>query len=76
MKIIWEVLEVQSYFWTTGQILKGAYLEDHHDPATNAGGWFNGWTPSSAHFWDGDCGDGCMTPIYASDPVINAYQKH
>ncbi|NCS88069.1 MAG: T9SS type A sorting domain-containing protein [Ignavibacteria bacterium] len=61
--------------WNTGLVVVGAWAEDENDIIWNYGGWFDGWTPSSTHFWHGDLGDDTKTPIPASPDAYNAYYK-
>lgn len=51
--------------WDSGEILKGAYREDIEDVVTGVGGFGNGWSASSTHFWDVDNGDLGNNPITA-----------
>ncbi|CAN5518695.1 hypothetical protein BH10BAC5_BH10BAC5_24390 [soil metagenome] len=62
--------------WALGTINQGVWQEDYDDAVFRYGaGAFNGWVPSSTHFWDADFGDDYMTPIPASPNAPNAWQK-
>ena len=61
--------------WYFGLIGVGAWREDLEDPIWGYGGPFNGWTPTSTHFWDPDAGDDNPTPIPLSPDAPNAYYK-
>ena len=58
-----------------GYIGVAAEREDMEDPIWGYGGAFNGWTPTSTHFWDSDFGDDVKTPIPLSPDAFNAYYK-
>lgn len=60
--------------WTQKTISCGAYREDEEDPVYYHS-FFNGWTPTSSHFWDADEGDNSLFYPTLSFPVENAYQK-
>jgi hypothetical protein len=64
-----------NYPWQTGYIGVAAMREDLEDPIWGYGGLFNGWTPTSTHFWDADNGDDVKTPIPLSADAFNAYYK-
>ena len=61
--------------WQTGYIGVGAMREDLEDPLWGYGDLFEGWTPTSTHFWDADNGDDVLTPIPGSPDAFNAYYK-
>jgi hypothetical protein len=61
--------------WTTGLVVAGAWREDDEDVVYGVGAPFNGWTPTSTHFWNADAGDGSKFTPPLSSPIENAYQK-
>ncbi len=61
--------------WGTGLIGVASWREDLEDPVFGVGTPFDGWDPSSTHFWDADNGDDVKTPIFGSPPIANAYYK-
>ncbi len=61
--------------WQTGFIGVAAMREDLEDPIWGYGGLFNGWTPTSTHFWDADNGDDVKIAIPLSPDAYNAYYK-
>lgn len=61
--------------WATGYIGVGAWREDREDIVWGYGDIFDGWDPSSTHFWNADNGDNCMTPIPLSGNAYNAWYK-
>jgi hypothetical protein len=67
----WETSEA----WTDDKVVVGAYREDDDDAVYGVGGPFNGWTPTSTHFWDADAGDDSKIDISVSRTIENAYQK-
>ena len=64
-----------NYPWETGYIGVAAWREDLEDVVWGYGSFFNGWDPSSTHFWKADDGDDVLTPIPLSGNVENAYYK-
>lgn len=61
--------------WGTGLIGVAAWREDLEDPIWGYGGLFQGWTPSSTHFWIADLDDDARTPIPLSTAAFNAFYK-
>lgn len=60
--------------WESQLVTVGAYREDEEDIVYGWGGLFNGWDPSSTHFWNADAGDDAKIYIFPND-IENAYQK-
>lgn len=66
---------VDSDPWATGLVGIGAWREDLEDIVWGYGDGFQGWDPSSTHFWDGDSGDEDKMPIIFSADAFNSWQK-
>ena len=61
--------------WSSGRIDVAAWREDSEDPLWLIGGPFDGWDPSSTHFWNADRGEDAKTPVWASPDIQNAWFK-